>query len=85
VEAMLLKTLSKMGISLLTSYQGAQIFKALGIGEELIQTSFKGTTSRVGGIGWEDLAKETVAMRPEGKSKKLINYGYYKPVPKLGE
>ena len=87
VEAGLLKILSKMGISLLTSYQGAQIFEAIGIGQELIDTAFKGTTSRVGGIDLKDLAVETASMRPDvAEAKmKLINHGYYKPLPSLGE
>jgi glutamate synthase (ferredoxin) len=87
VEAGLLKILSKMGISLLTSYAGAQIFEAVGLGEEVVNTAFKGTTSRIGGMSLEDLASETVMMRPEvaDAKMKLINYGYYKPVPKMGE
>eukprot|EP00569_Conticribra_weissflogii_P004752 CAMPEP_0171341962 /NCGR_PEP_ID=MMETSP0878-20121228/12651_1 /TAXON_ID=67004 /ORGANISM="Thalassiosira weissflogii, Strain CCMP1336" /LENGTH=1701 /DNA_ID=CAMNT_0011844453 /DNA_START=175 /DNA_END=5280 /DNA_ORIENTATION=- len=87
VENGLLKILSKMGISLLSSYQGAQIFEAIGLGEDVINTSLKGTTSRVGGVSLADIASETVMMRPESASEKakLTNYGYYKPVPKLGE
>jgi len=87
VEAGLLKILSKMGISLLTSYAGAQIFEAVGLGDEVVDRSFKGTTSRIGGMTFDDVASETVMMRPEvAEAKtKLINYGYYKPVPKLGE
>jgi glutamate synthase (ferredoxin) len=87
VENGLLKIMSKIGISLLTSYSGAQIFEALGLGDDVITRSFKGTTSRIGGMGLEDLASETAMMRPEVvKAKmKLINYGYYKPVPKMGE
>lgn len=87
VENGLLKILSKIGISLLTSYSGAQIFEALGIGEEVIDRSFKGTTSRIGGVNFADIALETVMMRPEvsDAKMKLINYGFYKPVPKLGE
>jgi glutamate synthase (ferredoxin) len=87
VENGLLKILSKIGISLLTSYQGAQIFEALGIGEDVIARSFKGTTSRLGGVSLEDIASETIMMRPEAAkaNMKLVNYGYYKPVPKLGE
>jgi glutamate synthase (ferredoxin) len=87
VENGLLKILSKMGISLLTSYSGAQIFEAIGIGEEVINRSFKGTTSRIGGASFKDIAMETVMMRPEvaDAKLKLINYGFYKPVPKLGE
>mmetsp|Transcript_49724 Transcript_49724/g.105715 ORF Transcript_49724/g.105715 Transcript_49724/m.105715 type:complete len:1674 (-) Transcript_49724:475-5496(-) len=87
VENGLLKILSKMGISLLSSYQGAQIFEAMGLGSEVVDTSFKGTTSRIGGVGLSDIASETVMMRPETASEKakLVNYGYYKPVPKMGE
>jgi glutamate synthase (ferredoxin) len=87
VEDGLNKILSKMGISLLTSYAGAQIFEAIGLGPEVIDTSFKGTTSRIGGLSLSEIAMETVMMRPEVASAKmkLINYGYYKPVPALGE
>jgi glutamate synthase (ferredoxin) len=87
VEAGLLKILSKMGISLLTSYSGAQIFEAIGIGDDVVDQCFKGTTSRIGGVGFEDIASEVVMMRPEvAEAKmKLINYGFYKPVPALGE
>jgi glutamate synthase (ferredoxin) len=87
VENGLLKILSKMGISLLTSYSGAQIFEALGVGDEVIGRSFKGTTSRIGGVGFEDIASEIIMMRPEvvKEKMKLINYGYYKPVPASGE
>ena len=82
VEAGLLKILSKMGISLLTSYAGAQIFEAIGVGEELIDRCFKGTTSRIGGMTFEDIAQETASMRPEAvkEKMKLINNGYYKPI-----
>jgi len=85
VENGLLKILSKIGISLLTSYSGAQIFEAIGLSDEVIARSFKGTTSRIGGMNLEDIASETILMRPEVVGKKLINYGYYKPVPRLGE
>jgi len=87
VEKGLLKILSKIGISLLTSYSGAQIFESIGLGEEVIDTSFKGTTARIGGMNLEDFARETALMRPEdGKAvEKLVNYGYYKPLPKNGE
>lgn len=87
VENGMLKILSKIGISLLTSYSGAQIFEALGLGDEVIDRSFKGTTSRIGGMDLEDIASETIMMRPEAlkEKMKLINYGYYKPVPGRGE
>ena len=53
------KILSKMGISLITSYHGAQIFEAYGIGPELIDIAFKGTVSRIGGLTLDELAEET--------------------------
>jgi glutamate synthase (NADPH) large chain len=54
----LLKVLSKMGISTLRSYHGAQIFEAVGIGREVIDKCFTGTSSRIGGVGFEELARE---------------------------
>jgi glutamate synthase domain-containing protein 2/glutamate synthase domain-containing protein 1/glutamate synthase domain-containing protein 3 len=54
----LLKTFSKMGISTLQSYQGAQVFEAIGLNKQLIDTYFAGTTSRLEGIGLETLARE---------------------------
>src|SRR3712207_5807062 len=56
----LLKTISKMGISTTQSYCGAQIFEAVGLERELIDRHFTGTASRIGGIGLEVLAKETL-------------------------
>nr|WP_088894532.1 glutamate synthase large subunit [Leptolyngbya ohadii] len=85
VEAGLLKILSKMGISLLSSYQGAQIFEAIGIGDDLLHLAFEGTASRVGGISIRDLAQEIIAVHsrafPELTTKKLENFGFfnYKP------
>jgi len=53
------KILSKMGISMVTSYQGAQIFECYGLGPEVIDTAFKGTVSRIGGLTMDELAAET--------------------------
>ena len=53
-----LKTMSKMGISTLQSYRGAQVFEAIGLGKELIDKYFTGIASRVGGIGLEVIAQE---------------------------
>ena len=58
VENGLLKILSKMGISLLSSYQGAQIFEAIGIGADLLELGFRGTTSRIGGLTVSELSQE---------------------------
>jgi glutamate synthase (ferredoxin) len=85
VENGLLKILSKMGISLLASYQGAQIFEAIGIGSELLHLAFHGTASRLGGLTCSELAQEIMAFHqrafPELPLKKLENYGFvqYRP------
>jgi glutamate synthase domain-containing protein 2/glutamate synthase domain-containing protein 1/glutamate synthase domain-containing protein 3 len=57
----LLKTISKMGISTISSYCGAQIFEAIGLAPELVERHFTGTPSRIGGIGIATLARETLA------------------------
>jgi len=56
------KTMSKMGVSTVASYTGAQIFEAIGLGNEVIDTCFTGSTSRLGGVGFDVLAQE-VALR----------------------
>ena len=56
----LLKTISKMGISTVRSYSGAQIFEAVGLEPGLVERYFTGTTSRIGGIGLDVLAQETL-------------------------
>ena len=57
----LLKIMSKMGISTVGSYRGAQIFEALGLSDELIQDCFPGTPSRIGGITYEQMAEEVLS------------------------
>jgi glutamate synthase (ferredoxin) len=85
VEGGLLKILSKMGISLLSSYQGAQIFEAIGIGSELLKLGFYGTASRLAGLTCSELAQEVMAFHlrafPELNLKKLENFGFvqYRP------
>ncbi|MGH2926904.1 MAG: glutamate synthase-related protein, partial [Solirubrobacteraceae bacterium] len=56
----LLKTISKMGISTIQSYCGAQIFEAVGLESELIDQHFTGTASRIGGVGLQELAAEAL-------------------------
>ncbi|HEY5142902.1 MAG TPA: glutamate synthase large subunit [Solirubrobacteraceae bacterium] len=56
----LLKTISKMGISTIQSYCGAQIFEAVGLERELVDRHFTGTASRIGGIGIDVLAQEAL-------------------------
>ena len=57
-----LKIMSKMGVSTIMSYRGAQLFEAVGLSQEVIDEYFTGTTSRVGGVGLEEIAEE-VAIR----------------------
>ena len=57
----LLKIMSKMGVSTVASYTGAQIFEATGLGQEIVSTCFTGTTSRLGGVGFDVLAAEAAA------------------------
>ena len=66
-----LKVMSKMGISTVASYRGAQVFEALGLGQELVDEFFTGTVSQLGGIGLDVIAAETAARHaraypPEG-------------------
>ncbi len=80
IEEGLLKILSKMGISLLASYHGAQIFEAIGIGGDLLHLGFSGTASRLGGLSVADLAQEVGSFHcrafPEFAGKKLENNGF---------
>ena len=57
----LLKIMSKMGVSTVASYTGAQIFEAIGLGPEVVGECFTGTPSRLGGVGFEVLAAEAAA------------------------
>jgi len=60
IDKGLLKTFSKMGISTLQSYRGAQVFEAIGLDKLLVEKYFTGTSSRIGGVGLEVLAKEAI-------------------------
>ncbi|MFM9072396.1 MAG: glutamate synthase-related protein, partial [Cyanobium sp.] len=74
------KILSKIGISLLARYHGAQIFEAIGIGADLIDVAFRGTTSRIAGLTLTDLASESLAFHakafPELNRSKLEFMGF---------
>lgn len=60
IDAGLLKIFSKMGISTIQSYQGAQIFEALGISKAVVDEYFKGTVTRIQGLTIDDIATETL-------------------------
>ncbi|MGI9104282.1 MAG: glutamate synthase large subunit [Terriglobales bacterium] len=76
----LLKTFSKMGISTLQSYQGAQVFEAIGLSKGLVDRYFTGTPSRIGGVGMEVLSREAAmkhahAFRPVTDSEPELAIG----------
>ncbi|KAK6521174.1 glutamate synthase [NADH] [Arthrobotrys conoides] len=66
VNGGILKVMSKMGISTLQSYKGAQIFEALGIHKDVIDKCFQGTASRISGITWDVLAEDAIAFHERG-------------------
>jgi glutamate synthase (NADPH/NADH) large chain len=76
----LLKIMSKMGVSTVASYTGAQIFESIGLGEEVIGTCFTGTASRLSGVGFDVLAQEAaqraaVAAGGAGLSHRRLEIG----------
>ncbi len=80
-----LKVMSKMGVSTVASYCGAQIFEAIGLSQEVVDQYFTGTTSKLGGVGMDVLAEEVaqrhaVAYPPSGISpahRRLLVGGEY--------
>ncbi len=72
----ILKIISKMGISTLQSYRGAQIFEALGVGPEVIEKCFVGTASRVGGVGFTEIARETCLRHRQAFPKNVVLLPY---------
>ena len=68
-----IKTMSKMGISTIASYRGAQIFEAIGLNHEIINTYFSQTPSRVEGIGLDSIAKEAVERHRFGFADRTDN------------
>lgn len=82
IDKGLLKTLSKMGISTLKSYLGAQLFEAIGLNSSVINKYFKGTTSKIEGADLSDIAADTIAVHKEAYAgddidTSLINLGVY--------
>lgn len=79
----LLKIISKMGISTIRSYRGAEIFEAVGLSDGLLKRYFRGMTSKIGGADLEDLAVDTLAAHAHGfgelydEDAPLENFGNY--------
>lgn len=66
VDGGILKVMSKMGISTLASYKGAQIFEALGVDDEVVERCFKGTATRIKGITFELIAEDAFRFHERG-------------------
>ena len=76
IDKGLLKILSKMGISTITSYRGAQLFEAIGLSEEVVGTCFESTPSRIGGARFEDLeADQKIIAQTAWQDRKPIGPG----------
>ena len=71
----LLKVLSKMGISTLRSYQGAQVFEILGLADRVAERCFAGTPSRIGGAGWEALEADARARHARAFERDALDLG----------
>ena len=79
VDVGILKVMSKMGISAVSSYHGSQIFEALGISDEVVDFSFPGTTSRIGGVSFEQLAEDVLERHSQAYAdEKMTHGGWYK-------
>nr|MDQ4030147.1 glutamate synthase large subunit [Actinomycetota bacterium] len=80
IEDGVLKTMSKMGISDIASYRGAQIFETIGLSRTLVDGCFSGTPCSIGGIGFAELEQEALARHEAAWTEKpqLENPGYVK-------
>jgi glutamate synthase domain-containing protein 2/glutamate synthase domain-containing protein 1/glutamate synthase domain-containing protein 3 len=83
VEEGVFKVMSKMGISTLDSYRGAQIFEAVGLDGEVIGICFAGTASPLGGLGFDELGEDVLARcrAARAAAAKLDNPGWFKHRP----
>lgn len=82
VEQGILKIMSKMGISAVSSYRGAQIFEAIGLSRSLVERCFTGTPSRVGGVDFATLARDMLSWHQKAFGEKSMDRleqgGYYR-------
>jgi glutamate synthase domain-containing protein 2/glutamate synthase domain-containing protein 1/glutamate synthase domain-containing protein 3 len=83
LEEGVFKVMSKMGISVLDAYRGAQIFEAVGLHAEVIELCFAGTPSPLGGIGFDELACDALERHRAGRAEvaRLENPGWFKHRP----
>lgn len=89
IEKGLLKIMSKMGISTLNSYRGAQMFEAIGISSEVMDHCFFGTTSHLGGVTFDQIAKDSIrrhaAAYPADESIAALDEGGFYTVARGGK
>ena len=81
----MLKVFAKMGISTLQSYKGAQIFEAIGLGDEVVERCFTGTASRIKGIGFDLIAEEALARHELGYPTRKESDGETHDLPNNGQ
>ena len=82
VDKGLLKVMSKMGISTITSYKGAQLFEAIGLSEDFCAKYFGDTVSKIGGVGFEALTRDILAAHAEAYG---ADFDEDAPLPDIGE
>ena len=82
----MLKIMSKMGISTVDSYRGAQIFEVVGLAPEVVEVCFSGSPNVVGGVGWRELGEDVLERHADGwgSAPGLVSPGFFR-VRKGGE
>ena len=73
LNAGVLKVMSKMGISTIASYKGAQIFECLGMADEVVDACFVGTASRIAGVGFQTLAEDQLKVHGMAYGSKFMS------------
>jgi len=85
IENGMLKIMAKMGISTMSSYRGGQVFEAVGLSDEVIEECFFGTTSQIGGLGFDHIATDSNRRHQQGygnpEEAALDEGGNYKVLP----
>ncbi|MBI3090019.1 MAG: glutamate synthase large subunit [Candidatus Tectomicrobia bacterium] len=78
IDIGILKIMSKMGISTLSSYRGAQTFEAVGLNRSIIERAFLGTSSKIGGIGLQEITEDVLqrhAQATRGRGSLSLDFG----------
>ena len=81
IDAGILKIMSKMGISTVSAYHAGQVFEAIGLNQDLLDRCFRGTVSRVSGIGFQELARDSLERHAQAFSlsaPKMDEGGFYR-------